>query len=84
MRAEIDTLKITISSLSNIKKEAKVNMKMNKRPREDIKNIQNENYKIFNKKGLLEEELQESDSEECYVGEDKKLSVNGDRETSQI
>ena len=40
IRAEIDTLKITVSSLSDINKEAKVNMNMIKKLKEDIKNIQ--------------------------------------------
>ena len=54
MRAEIDTLKITVSSLSDINKEAKVDIKMIKTLNEDIKKIQNENSKIFNKIILLE------------------------------
>ena len=84
MRVEIDTLKIMVSSLSDIKKEAKVIMIMIKTLKEDIKNIQNENSEIFNKIRLLEEERQNSDSEESLVGEDKESTVNGDRETSQF
>ena len=41
MRAEIDNLKITVRSLSDIKKEAKGNMNMIKIPKEDINNMQN-------------------------------------------
>ena len=84
MRAEIDTLKITVSSLSYINKEAKVNMNMIKTLKEDIKKIQNENSTIFNKIRLLEEELQESDSEESLGCDYKQLSENGDRKTSYI
>ena len=58
-------------------------MNMIKKLKEDIKNIQNENSKIFDKIRLLEEELKEIGSEEYICEEDKESPVNGDRETSQ-
>ena len=79
MRAEIDTLKLKVASTSDIQKEGKVMMNMIKSLKEDINNIKSVNDKICNKIRILEEEFEESDSED-----DKEMSENNDRETHQI
>ena len=79
IRAEIDTLKLKVTSTSDIQKEGKVMMNMIKSLKEDINNIKSVNDKICNKIRILEEEFEESDSED-----DKEMSENNDRETHQI
>ena len=84
MKAEIDTLKMKVSSISDINKEGKEMMNMMKTLKEDIQNIKYVNSKICDKIRLLEKEIEESDSEESLCFEEKELTEYNDREKPQI
>ena len=71
MKAEIDTLKMKVSSTSDIQKEGKVMMNMIQTLKEDIQNIKYAYSKICDKIRLVEEEFEISDSQESLCFEDK-------------
>ena len=69
MKADIDDLKSKLISLSDIKKEGKLILTSINTLKEDIKNIIDENLKICENIRFMEEEVEESDSEECLCDE---------------
>ena len=64
MKAEMDSLKSTVNSLVDIKKEGKVIKKMIDSLNEDIKDIKEQNKDIAEKIRLLEKEFDDSDTDE--------------------
>ena len=68
IKAEIDVLKNTLTSLTDIRKEGKVMKNMIRNLTDDIENIKGENDKIYQKIKALEMEFDESSSEDSGSG----------------
>ena len=73
MKAEMDSLKSTVNSLFDIKKEGKVIKKMIESLNEDIKDIKVQNKDIAEKIRLLEDEFDDSDTDESCDDESEAL-----------